>query len=793
MPADAKSALEAPGDLPPHVVDGLPMPVVLTRRVDDVVVRINREYTATYGLKDEDATGRPFRELHWVQEDRDQRLELQASGNLDSVEVRIRTADGECRWAQADVSAFEYRGEAVFMTTLYDIGRTREAEQELAVTTAEIHEMARFPEMNPGPVARLALNGTVLRANEAASAIFELESLEGECLWDLVPDLDEAVRTRVLEDGAPVTQDVRIGDIWLALTLAYEAGSQQIFVYGTDIGARKAAEQELSERARFPLMNPGPVARLHSDGTVIRANPAARRVLGREDIQGASFRELCGGIPDELWNRVLTSGEPIHHEAEIGTLWLSFTLVHEPESNQVFAYGSDVTELKAAERALAELARFPDMNPGPVLRLDRTGIVVLANRAARRVFDTDDLTGHSWLELCPGVDEIFWDLVCEASEPVPFEAKLGGRHFMLHHARGPEGAFVFVFGSDLTDQKNAESALRQSEKMATLGTLTAGMAHELNNPAAAAQRASEHLEIAFADLQEAQLALRVLRHDSDVGQLLNELNDQARELAANPSELGALERSDHEAELEGWLEDQGFDEPWKFATALVDMGHTVMGLDELTSRGAGDHVSLIVAWQAQAYRVYRLAEEIRHGSSRLVEIVGAMKAYAYLGQAPLQDVTVNEGIKNTLIILDNKLKKGIMVTRELDPELPLIEAYGSELNQVWTNLLDNAADAMGGEGHITIRTRTEDERVVVEIEDDGPGIPAGIQTQIFDAFFTTKPPGEGSGLGLNTSYNVVVKKHGGTIDVESVPGRTCFIVRLPLIALPDRAQGTTPV
>ena len=655
-----------------------------------------------------------------------------------------------------------------------------------------LHEMARFPEMNPGPVVRLALNGTVLAANAAASAIFERESLDGECLWDLVPELDKAVRTSLLEGEGTVNQDVHVGDTWLALTLAYEAGSQQIFVYGTDIGARKAVEQELSERARFPQMNPGPVARLQADGTVIRANPAATRLLGCEDIAGESFRELCGGIPDDLWNRVLTSGEPIHHEAEIGSIWLSFTLVHEPEADQVFAYGSDVTELKAAETALAELARFPDMNPGPVLRLDRKGIVVLANRAARRLFDTDDLTGHSWLQLCPGVDEIFWELVCEASEPVPFEAKLGGRHFMLHHARGPEGAFVFVFGSDLTDQKNAESALRQSEKMATLGTLTAGMAHELNNPAAAAQRASGHLEIAFADLQKAQLALRALNYGADVVQLLNDLNDQARELAANPSELGGLERSDLEAELEEWLEDHGFDEPWEFASALVDMGHTVKDLDELGSRGAGDHVSLIVAWQAQAYRVYRLAEEIRHGSSRLVEIVGAMKAYAYLGQAPLQDVAVNEGLKNTLIILDNKFKEGITVTRELDPELPLIEAYGSELNQVWTNLLDNAADAMGGEGNITIRTRTEDERVVVEIEDDGPGIPAGIQTQIFDAFFTTKPPGEGSGLGLNTTYNVVVKKHGGTIDVESVSGRTCFTVRLPLTAVPDRAKDAAP-
>jgi len=272
-----------------------------------------------------------------------------------------------------------------------------------------------------------------------------------------------------------------------------------------------------------------------------------------------------------------------------------------------------------------------------------------------------------------------------------------------------------------------------------------------------------------------------LRHDADAGQLLNDLNAQARRLAANPSELGALERLDHEAELEEWLEDQGVEEPWEFAAALVDMGHTVTDLDELGSRGAGDHVSLIVAWQVQAYRVYRLAEEIRHGSSRLVEIVGAMKAYAYLGQAPLQDVAVNEGIKNTLIILENKLKKGITVTREFDPELPLIEAYGSELNQVWTNLLDNAADAMGGEGHITITTRIEDQRVVVEIEDDGPGIPAEIQTQIFDAFFTTKPPGEGSGLGLNTSYNVVVKKHGGTIDVDSALGvGTTFRISLPL-------------
>ncbi len=166
-----------------------------------------------------------------------------------------------------------------------------------------------------------------------------------------------------------------------------------------------------------------------------------------------------------------------------------------------------------------------------------------------------------------------------------------------------------------------------------------------------------------------------------------------------------------------------------------------------------------------------------------------MKAYAYLGQAPRQEVDVNEGLRNTLVILRNKLKQGVEVTSDLDPDLPLIEAYGSELNQVWTNLLDNAVDAIGGVGRIVIRTGVDDGGVVVEIEDDGPGIPDAIQSRVFDAFFTTKPPGKGTGLGLNTSYNAVVKKHGGTIGVDSVPGRTRFTVRLPLRSTSD-AEST---
>ena len=157
-----------------------------------------------------------------------------------------------------------------------------------------------------------------------------------------------------------------------------------------------------------------------------------------------------------------------------------------------------------------------------------------------------------------------------------------------------------------------------------------------------------------------------------------------------------------------------------------------------------------------------------------------MKAYSYHGQAPVQDVDVNEGLRNTLVILRNKLKEGVDVSQEFDRDLPRIEGFGSELNQVWTNLIDNSVDAMDGQGSIVLRTKVQGEHIVVEVEDDGAGIPQEIQGQIFDAFFTTKPPGEGTGLGLNTTYNIVVKKHGGSVDVDSVPGRTRFTVRIPL-------------
>jgi PAS domain S-box-containing protein len=761
------------GAIPTSVVDGLPMPVLVSRISDDAVIRLNPEFSAAYGHRNADVEGTPSRLLHFVEEDRTRTLDRQGGGGLESVEVRLRSSTGECMWAQADIARFSLDGgDDVLLTTYIDIGARKEAE-------AQVVEMARFPEMNPGPVVRLDLDGTVRRSNAAARELFG-GSVEGACFWDICPDFSEAARERIIAGGEPIREDVNVHDGWFRLTVTHPPDSDQIFVFGSDITKQKAAEEELAERARFPAMNPGAVARLAADGTVIRANPAASSLFGRESIRGMSWLELCPGIDTDTWDRARGEEGLVQHEADIGSRCFSFTLRHEPIADQVFVYGSDITELKSAQRALAELARVPDMNPGPVCRLDRDGRVVLANPAARTLFACEDLTGRSWLELVPTVAGDFWESLQSSGESTALEATIRGRQYVLTHAPGPEGVFIFVYGSDVSREKEAERALRQSEKMATLGTLAAGVAHELNNPAAAAQRAAEQLDHSFASLQAARTALGAVLEGEQADRIMEALDAKAREAASCPCELDPLERSDLEGAVEDWLDERGAGAPWEVAGALVEGGFDVAALEALADDVGDQHVGLVATWHGHAHRAYRLLEEIRHGTARLAEIVGAMKAYAYLGQAPLQNVDVNEGIRSTLVILRSKLKAGVVVHQELAPELPRIEAYGSELNQVWTNLIDNAADAMDGRGEIRLRSSLAGDRVVVEVEDDGPGIPEDHQSRVFDAFFTTKPPGKGTGLGLNTCYNIIVEKHTGSIRVDSQSGRTVFTVELPL-------------
>jgi len=771
--------LPSRGPIPIEVVDGLPIPVLVTRHADDSVLHVNPEFVAAYGHEAADVRGVDARRLHFVEEDRARTLERQGGGGLESVEVRLRSAGGECLWAQADISRFELGGtEDVVLTTFYDIGALKRAEAEAREGAALIAEMARFPEMNPGPVLRLDREGFVRRSNSAARALMG-EDVEGRCFWEICPEFSEESRRRIADGGEPIREDVHVDSRWLRLTLNHPEDTDQIFVYGTDVTSEKAAEQELSERARFPAMNPGPVARLSPDGIVIRANPAASHLFGCETIAGSSWLDLCPGIDDVVWARVRGGADLIQHEAEIGGCCYSFTLRYEPVSDQVFVYGTDVTELKSAERALAELAQFPDMNPGPVCRLDRNGMVLLANPAARAVFGSDP-AGRSWLELVPDVQRDFWDDLIETGDRAALEATISGRQYVLTHAPGPERVFVFVYGTDVTREKEAERALRQSERMATLGTLAAGVAHELNNPAAAAQRAAGQLESSLAGLQTAHMELTTTVGPEVADGLVSALDGQARLAASCGCDLGALARGDTEVAIEEWLAERGLDSAWEVAPALVEGGLDLAAMVQLEEQVGRELVGRAARLLAHGVQVYRLLDEIRQSSGRLAEIVGAMRAYSYLGQAPLQSVDVNDGIRNTLIILRSKLKAGIVVHQELATTLPRIEAFGSELNQVWTNLIDNAAYAMDGQGELRLRSALVEDRIVVEVEDDGPGIPGAIQSRVFDAFFTTKPPGSGTGLGLNTAYNIVVDKHQGDIRVESEPGRTRFTVELPL-------------
>jgi PAS domain S-box-containing protein len=330
------------------------------------------------------------------------------------------------------------------------------------------------------------------------------------------------------------------------------------------------------------------------------------------------------------------------------------------------------------------------------------------------------------------------------------------------------------------DQMNSQLILQ--EKMASLGRLSAGMAHELNNPAAAAQRGIAHLAETLAAFHEVQLGIAESGLQREQLDHMAELEALTQERARKPAELNVLARSDREAAIEAWLDANGVAATAESVAALVSIGYEEPDLDALAETFTGSQLPLVIEWIWVKYDIHSLIAEIGLGTGRIVELVAALKTYTYMDQAPVQEVDVSEGLDNTLIILHNKLKAGVTVVREYAEDLPTIEAFASELNQVWTNLIDNAVDAMNGAGRLTVRARRADGWVVVEIEDDGPGIAEEHQSVIFDPFFTTKGPGSGSGLGLNISRNIITQKHDGEISVESVPGRTCFTVRLPIAA-----------
>jgi signal transduction histidine kinase len=641
------------------------------------------------------------------------------------------------------------------------------------------------PDFNPNPVLRIDVDGTVTYLNRAArESLRPVVSVGGSWL-EAWPEVGRDSWHSLVTGGGPLQHEGAAGESVIAFSLVLDPEAAAVYGYGADVTELRRAQDslaeqaaELREQALFPEMNPWPVFRLDLEGVVLRANKAAFTTFG-DDVIGRSWFELAGAIDPGSWTAVVEAGERVSRETVVDERTLRFTVARGPGSAYVYVYGADVSALKEAEQTLQELALFPEMNPGPVLRVDVEGSIVLGNRAARTLFGSDEIVGRDWTDLCPGMTHGLLERVRTRAESVLHEADVGDQHLLFTHTPGMGGREVFVYGTDLTALKEAEQALRQSERMATLGTLAAGVAHELNNPAAAVQRAAQQLSQSLGELRQAEIAVDQLAPPAEVHAHLEHLERQVRTRAAEPPDFDPVTRSDIENDVELWLEDRDIDDPWDLAPALVASGMGPTELDDLADAVPADALNALVVWLARAFPVHAVLEEIRHGASRIAEIVRALKAYSYVDQAPVQSVDVNEGIRHTLIILQNKLKRGVTVDLRLAPDLERIQAFGGDLNQVWTNLIDNAVDAMDGSGRLTIRTANEDGWVRVEVEDDGPGIPSDVQGRVFDPFFTTKAPGEGTGLGLNTTFTIVSKKHGGRIELRSRPGRTTFVVRLP--------------
>ena len=328
----------------------------------------------------------------------------------------------------------------------------------------------------------------------------------------------------------------------------------------------------------------------------------------------------------------------------------------------------------------------------------------------------------------------------------------------------------------LTDRvRNVTRTEQQHEKLAALGKLSAGLAHELNNPSAAARRSAAALRDCLARLRQAARSTEIGPEDCG---LLAQREEEIRSNLKPAPFKDEFARVEREEAIQSWLESHNVADGWKLSPSLAEAGLTDAHLESFAA-AAGASLGPELTRFATLLEMERIAEELEHSSARISDLIKAIKEYSYMDQGPMQEVDIERGLETTLTIMNHKLKHGITVVREYAPNLPKVMASGSELNQVWTNLIDNAADAMNGNGKLTIRTARENDFVLIEIADNGAGIPPDAMPRIFDPFFTTKGVGEGTGLGLDV-VNRIVKNVGGHVSVTSVPGDTRFQVRIPI-------------
>ena len=342
--------------------------------------------------------------------------------------------------------------------------------------------------------------------------------------------------------------------------------------------------------------------------------------------------------------------------------------------------------------------------------------------------------------------------------------------------------------------KNAQQAIGQRERLLALGSLSAGLTHELNNPAAAAVRATASLRERVAGMRHKLGMIAGGKWDRTTLETLIRLQEEAAERVPKALALAPMEASDREDEISDWLDDHGVRDGWDMAPTFVQAGLDVAWLEHVAVTVEPQILESALRWLNYTVETELLMNEIEDSTTRVSTLVGAAKQYSQLDRAPYQVVDVHELLDSTLLMLSGKFPPGISVVKDYYPGLPHIPAFAGELNQVWTNLIDNAVSAMNGSGVLTVRTGLDHDQVFVEFGDTGPGVPQEIRDRIFEPFFTTKPVGEGTGLGLDISWRIVVRKHHGDLSLESTPGDTRFRVRLPVTAQDgDMAAADAPV
>jgi signal transduction histidine kinase len=444
-------------------------------------------------------------------------------------------------------------------------------------------------------------------------------------------------------------------------------------------------------------------------------------------------------------------------------------------------------------RRLSELGRVEEYPPGEVLREGEPAelfLVLLSGTVSltRRVREGEvevNRTDHAGAYMgatqgyLPNEYGSVYGMTVRAITPVRLFVLPGEAFGQMVREWFPMA--IHLLEGLLFGMRNSQAMIGQRERLSALGSLTAGLMHELNNPAAAAGRATVALRQRVAGMRQKLGKLADGRVTQEQLVALTQLQESVIERAAKAPSLSAMEASDREDELSDWMDSHGVANAWDLAPIFAQGGMDIECLEEIRET-LGDPllVEKSLQWLAYALETEQLMTDIEDATARVSSLVGAAKQYSQMDRASHQWIDVHEGLKSTLIMLNHKIGDGITVVKDFDRTLPKIPAHPAELNQVWTNLIDNAVHAMKDGGTLTVRTARDRECLLVEVRDTGTGIPADMLRRVFEPFFTTKPVGEGTGLGLDISYRIVVNRHRGDISVTSSPGDTRFQVRLPL-------------